>query len=402
MRLLLITNVFPSPLHPTKGVFNLELARALRRSHEVSVICPIAWTDELAGVRRGRRVPAGRADATDGITAYFPRFYFSPKVLRRHYGSFMWHSVAGTVRRQVERFRPGAVIGYWAHPDGEVAVRAARLAGVPAVVMVGGSDVLLMTGDAARRRCVLDVLHAADALVPVSNSLRQKLIEFGIGPEKIHVVERGVDTSVFFPGDRDEARRRLGLDYDGPLIVWVGRMVPVKGLDVLLDASAELRGRSVNFRVYLVGGGPLRAALEQQARNAGLCDVVRFIGAVAHHELVDWYRAADAMVLPSRSEGVPNVLREAAACGIPYVASRVGGIPELPTGDRNHLVPPEDPTSLAGGLAAVLNSVPIAGRRSPLRSSDVSGSWDDAAASLVDIVNGVIGAAPRPLAEVAC
>jgi teichuronic acid biosynthesis glycosyltransferase TuaC len=400
MRLLLITNIFPSPLHPTKGVFNLELARALSRLHDVRVICPIAWTEELAAFRHGRQLPAGRTHVVDQVSVHFPRYYFSPKVMRRHYGAFMWHSVRGTVRRELEQFPPDAVIGYWAHPDGEVAVRAARLARVPSVVMVGGSDVLLMTGHPARRRCVLNVLHAADAVVPVSQSLRQKLIEFGIEPAKLHVVERGVDTSVFHPGDRDAARRRVGIDFTGPVMVWVGRMVPVKGLDVLLAACAELRRRGLNFQLCLVGDGPLRSALEQQSRAAGLHAVVRFTGTVAHHQLADWYRAADVMVLPSHSEGVPNVLREAAACGIPYVASRVGGIPELSDFARNCLVPPGDPAALAGALGAFTGAKPIQ-VEDPASGLGVSASWADAAGTLAEVVGNLLDAR-RTLAGVAC
>lgn len=393
MRLLLITNVFPSPLHPTKGVFNLELVRALRQKNEVSVICPIAWTDELLGCRRGHSIPSGRSQLLDGARIIYPRFYFLPKTLRRYYGHFMWQSVQRVLRRQLLDFRPEAVIAYWAHPDGQVAVRAARLAGVPAVVMVGGSDVLLLTGRSARRRCVLKVLQNADAIVAVSNSLRDRLIEFGIAPAKVQVVERGVDTSVFHPGNRDEARRNLGLTFRGSVLVWVGRMVPVKGLDVLLRSCGELRKRGVDFHLCLVGDGPLRAALAEQAKSEGVADLVHFPGAVAHHQLPDWYRAADVFVLPSRSEGVPNVLRECIACGIPYVASRVGGIPELGIPGCNLLVPPEDPNALADALCASLEKT---GRRAEPRIQSIPSlrDWAGSAEGITGVLRALIDA-PR-------
>jgi glycosyltransferase involved in cell wall biosynthesis len=401
MRLLLITNVFPSPLHPTKGVFNLELVRALRRSsHDVRVICPIAWTDEVAGLRSGRHIPPKRSHAADDVLTVFPRFYFSPKILRRHYGGFMWHSVRATLRRQVAEFRPDAVIGYWAHPDGEVAVRAARLANVPAIVMVGGSDVLLMTGHGARRRCVLNVLRAADAVVPVSNNLRNKLIEFGIDSNKVHVVERGVDTSVFHPGDRDEARALVGLHFPEPMLLWVGRMVPVKGLDILLTACTKLRQRGLSFQLCLVGDGPLRGALERQADANGLRDVVRFIGVVSHHQLADWYRASDLIVLPSRSEGVPNVLREALACGKPYVASNVGGVAELGEAWPTVLVVSEDPEALAQGLVETLLTLSRIKAQAELGTSSAT-NWDDSAAALSRVISR-LGRAGRSRKAMPC
>src|SRR5262249_35970521 len=159
----------------------------------------------------------------------------------------------------------------------------------------------------------------ADAVVTASEDLRTKVIELGVNPHKVQVVYRGVDQHVFVPGERGEARRRLGIAPELPTLVWVGRMVPVKGLDVLLEAAARLRDHGVDFRLHLVGDGPLRSSLEEQSRRRGLSEVISFKGRVDNHSLPDWYRAADLTVLPSRSEGVPNVLRESLACGTPFV-----------------------------------------------------------------------------------
>src|SRR5207248_616882 len=108
------------------------------------------------------------------------------------------------------------------------------------------------------------------------------------------------------------------------------------------------------FRLSLVGDGPLRSRLEAERAARGLAETVSFAGAVAHDRLQPWYRAADRFVLPSLSEGVPNVLREALACGTPFVASRVGGIPELAADGASLLVPPGDAAALAEALARAL------------------------------------------------
>lgn len=400
MNLLLVTNAFPSPLMPAKGPFNLELVRALTGAgHRVRVVCPIAWTDEWSARRRGGSLPPGRRAEVAGATVLYPRYYFTPKVMRERYGWFMWRSVAGVVRDQLAAARPDAVVGYWAHPDGEAAVRAARLAGVPSAVIVGGSDVLLLTRVRGRRQCILDVLRAADAVVPVSEDLRAKLVEFGIAPGKLHVVARGVDGGRFNPGDRAAARRRLGIAADGPVVVWVGRMVPVKGLDVLVRAVAELRSAGVAFHLYLVGDGPLRNDLRAQADALGVGKMITFVGIVAHDNLPDWYRAADLTVLPSRSEGVPNALRESLACGTPFVASRVGGIPEIAGMTRCKLVPPDDAAALAEAIREAFNWSLTDGHK---RVSPQP-SWDDSAAALTDVIRRLIrkvsrsrpGTAPR-------
>jgi glycosyltransferase involved in cell wall biosynthesis len=397
MRLLLITTVFPTPREPTKGPFNRTLVKALAAAgHEVAVVAPVPWTVALATTAP---VPGGeRPEAlTRPYRETFPTYYFTPKVLRSWYGHFLWLSIRATVRDLLRNFRPDAVLGYWAHPDGEAAVRAAAAASVPAVIIVGGSDVLLLTRDAARRRRVLGVLSSADAVLAVGPDLRARLLDMGLPPDRLHVLSRGVDESVFHPGDRAEARSRLGVASAVRLLLWVGRMVPVKGLDVLLAACARLQQGGTTFRLALVGDGPLRRSLGERAVALGLGDAVMFVGSVAHDRLGDWYRAADLTVLPSRSEGVPNVLLESLACGTPFVATRVGGIPSL-AGDPRSLVPPGDAGALAEALHRALEG-PLDHGDTPRTRFD----WGESVEALVDVVRRAIsergGASPSPLRE---
>jgi glycosyltransferase involved in cell wall biosynthesis len=397
MRLLFISNVFPTPVQPSKGPFNAALVRALSYAHEVAVICPIAWTDEWQARRSGRAVPQTRRASVGGVEVHYPRFYFTPKVMREHYGWFMWRSVCGVVREQIDSFKPDAVIGYWAHPDGHVAVRAARLAGVPAAVMVGGSDVLVLTQGRGRRERVLEVLRDADAIIPVSEDIKSKLTGFGISAEKVHVVPRGVDSERFHPGSPAAAKARLHVSVRGPILLWVGRMVPVKGLDVLIDACAKLRAHGIAFHQYLVGDGPLRSALEQRAVASGVSDAITFVGNVAHSDLPDWYRVADFTVLPSHSEGVPNVLRESLACGTPFIASRVGGIPEIASGTACKLVPPGDADQLASAIAEAVSGGKDKCEHSPLTQQ---GSWAESARGVVGVLRRYKTASPAGCSEV--
>jgi glycosyltransferase involved in cell wall biosynthesis len=389
MRLLFITNVFPNPLQPTKGIFNLSLARELTQTQQVRVIAPILWTDEWRLAANGvQAMPPERWESRHEIEIHYPRYYYPPKVMRRQYGWFFWHSVRRTVARVLAGFHPDAILAYWAHPDGEAAVRIGRMLRVPVTVMVGGSDVLILTGHAARRRRVTNVLQAADAIVTVGEDLRQNLIDHEIDPDKIHIVPRGIDDSLFNPGNQAEARRGLNLPAHKNILLWVGRMEHVKGLSVLLEACDRLRGRMLDCHVYLIGDGSLRQQLESICETRQLCDRITFVGPILHAALVAWYRAADYVVLPSLSEGVPNVLREALACGTPFVASRVGGIPGLDKGPPNRLVPPGDPAALADALLAALASP-----RKPSGSLFHSPSWADSAERLMHVLRPLV---PRP------
>ena len=388
MRILFIANDFPNPFEPGKGLFNMYLARALASRHDIRVICPIPWTAELSARIHGRKpLDFVRHQESDGIRIDYPRYYYPPKCLRNHYGTFMWWSVQGCVGRILGTFQPDAVLGYWAHPDGEVAVRAAQLAAVPSGVIIGGSDVLLITRDADRRRRVTAVLQATDAVIAVHQHLKDKAISFGINPEKVHVWNQGVD-SRFSPGDRAQARMRLGIAPDGPAAVWVGRMVSVKGLEILLQAAMVLQSQGNEMKLYLVGDGPLRKSLEEMSASAGLADRVHFVGTQVHERLPDWYRAANLTVLSSWSEGLPNVLRESLACGTPFVATRVGGIADFAAEHRDWLVEPGNPQALAEAIARSL-----ATDAAPLSSPTVS--WSDSADAIAQILGRLVRPATR-------
>src|SRR5690606_13540795 len=194
------------------------------------------------------------------------------------------------------------------------------------------------------------------------------------------VLERGVDRGLFHPGPRQEARGRLGLPESQKMLLWIGRMVPVKGLDVLLAALARVPQMKRPV-LYLVGGGSEENRLRRLAEELVLTDHVHWMGPTPHSALGDWYRAADLVVLPSRSEGVPNVLLEALACGTPFVASDVGGIGSIAS-SSDWLVPPEDPEVLAGAISRSLELSPTINVES-LDEKDAARRFADA---LVDTV----------------
>jgi glycosyltransferase involved in cell wall biosynthesis len=393
MRILTLTNLYPSPWYPHRAAYNRQYMHALSAAgHDVRVIAPIAWTDEWSARRQGKpALPKGRRVTTDGIPVEHPRYYFTPRVLRGSYGrSFRW-SVRGAFERAVAEFRPDVVFSSWAYPDGWAAGELAHAAGLPVVVNVVGSDVLFAD---ARRGRVAEAVRRADGVMAASQDLADHVIGMGADARRVRVVYNGVDTGLFLPGDRKDARTKLNLRSDAPLILFVGNLLPVKGLDVLIDALGLLVREGKPFRCHLIGQGPLRFDLERRAAAAGIGDRVTFIGAVAHASLPDWFRAADLFVLPSRSEGVPNVLLEASACGIPYVASNVGGIPEIAHTGRGTLVPPCDARALADAIAKAL-----AAPSSEANGPRVTRSFADAAAEVAEILRDAIrnrAAATRP------
>jgi teichuronic acid biosynthesis glycosyltransferase TuaC len=376
VRILFLSLTYPSPWRPTAGTYNRSLVRALRVNHEVRVVAPVPWTLALRG-----RVARGEARPPDEPATLHPLYIYPPKMLRARYGAFLWHSVKGTVRDLAKSFPPEVVLSYWLHPDGAAGLRAAKELGAGSAVMVAGSDALLLTQDPQRRRAILDVLNCSDAVLTIGEALASRIVALGARAEHVHAVQRGIDQSLFFPGSRSEARETLGLPRERFLLLWAGRMVPVKGLDVLLESCRRVADQGAPFSLLLVGAGEEEAFLRKLARRLGLEHHVNFVGPIPQEALPAWYRAADLTVLPSRSEGVPNVLRESLACGTPILASDVGGVRSVTPDPDQDLVPPEDPEALAQAiLRRVRKLVPGASPRSP------SSTWEDAAESVASVL----------------
>lgn len=390
MRVLTVTNLFPNPWEPRRAPFNRQQLRALAEEHAVRVIAPVAWTREVAALFRGaKEMPAGRKCVCDGIAVDHPRYAFTPKVMRRWYGELFLRSMRRKFRETVAEFEPDVVLGCWVYPDGWAAVRLAREVGLPVVIKVHGSDVLGAVG--ARRTPTAAALMEADAVVAVSRDLAHAVVRLGTDRQRVEVVYNGVDQELFHPGDRAEARRRLGVERGRRLVLYVGNLVEGKGVEVLVEACAGLMRRGVDFECAVVGDGPMKRKLKLRIAALGLGERVELVGPRPLEQLPDWYRAADLFVLPSLSEGVPNVLLEAKACGCPFVATRVGGVPEI--APDACLVKAGDAVELAERMEAVLADPEGFGAQ-----AHDTVSWRDSARNLAEVLKNVMRKTRAPLA----
>ena len=384
MRVLFFSSIFPRSWNVTLGIYCQHVCRALvDLGHEARVVSPKGWLEPRGSDPRP-------AHGLDGIPTEYPTYVYPPRVLQSRYDRFMALSSRAAMKRAFREFRPDAVLSYWAHPDGAVAARFARAAKIPSGVIVGGSDVLVLARDPGRRqRAVIDALHANSAVITVGRDLARAVRALGIPSHKVHVVYQGVDKDLFAPGSAVDARKRLGIAPRGKMLVSVGSLLPVKGIDVLLDAVAVLSKKQA-VSLYLVGDGKSRTALEEQAQRLGLKgSIVHFAGKVDQRALPDWYRAADLTVLASRSEGVPNVLRESLACGTPFVATQVGGVAEIAEGTDSLLVPPEDAgaltTAIERSLARIDESATDSDGARPVTAPGLM-TWQESTQQIVDLL----------------
>ncbi|HET6964605.1 MAG TPA: glycosyltransferase [Acidimicrobiales bacterium] len=237
--------------------------------------------------------------------------------------------------------------------------------------------------EAARRASAeADIVGCADAVLASCTVEADQLVQlYGADPRRIAMVAPGVEHAFFAPGDRRQARRAVGLPERDPVVLFVGRIQPLKGPSVAVETLAALRqfgGRAGRASLVVIGGpsGPHgraeMAAVERAIAAHGLGSAVRLLPPQPHEILSTYFRAADACVVPSHSESFGLVALEAAACGVPVVAAAVGGLTTIvQDGETGFLVEGRDPVDFAKPLAAILDDDELAvrlGRRAAARS----------------------------------
>jgi glycosyltransferase involved in cell wall biosynthesis len=349
----------------------------------VTVVNPLPWTNLLTDSRL-RSLTKGLDRVLDGIDVHHAVMWHVPLVGRNR----MWKAVLSAVRRALEGGAAGdydAILATFAYPLGPAAMRLARQMGVPYVVKARGSDLHQLPASGSRRRRTAEALRGAAAVVPVSSNLARIAEDLGARPERIHVLPNGVDFERFPMLPRQEARARLGQHADGALALFVGNMVPVKGVDILLDAMAA--GGSKRFRLAVAGDGKLRRKLERRVSRAGLDERVRFLGRISRQDVALWMNAADVVALPSRDEGCPNVVLEALACGTPVVASAVGAVPDLLDGCCGMTVAPGEAGDLGDALGVALERT---WDRSAIRHRVEGMSWESNGRKLYELLEQVV------------
>jgi glycosyltransferase involved in cell wall biosynthesis len=331
-RVLVLTTAFPTPRQPVVGTFVREHALAAALRQEVAVV-------HLDGTR------------SDAFGLHLEQSEVPP-VWRLRYRRFppplSYVALALGMVRVVRRFgRPDVV-----HAHSLFAAIPALFLGTvlrrPVVYTEYWSVFLPEDPNTLRptlARAARLALNRSAVVLPVSDALESRLR--GIAPQaNYHVVRNVVDAELFAPPETKQRGATIEL-------ISVGLMDDdSKGFDLLLEALARLRQP---LRLQLVGDGVLRRRYEQLADELGVSDRVSFHGIVDKAKVAELLRGADAFVLASRFENNPVVLLEALSCGLPVVATAVGGVPEVVTDERGVLVAPHDPGALAAGIEAVVS-----------------------------------------------
>jgi glycosyltransferase involved in cell wall biosynthesis len=306
----------------------------------------------------GRYIPLAEAAVTgveNDVTVHRPGFTLLPAVGGPINPRMIVRAILPLAQRLHAMAPFDLVDAQFFYPDGPSAARVAYELGLPLSIKARGADIGHWGHKHYALRRMKAAAEQAKGLLAVSEALKREMVALGLPARKITVHYTGLDHSLFHPLGRARSRRRLADEFHlalptgSWLIVTVGALIPRKGQHFAIRALAQLP----DTHLALVGQGPGRELLEDLARDLGLQQRVHFLGTLDHARLPCVLSAADAMVLPSSSEGLANAWIEALACGTPVVITDTGGAREVVTSNVAGRIVPRDATAIAEGLREV-------------------------------------------------
>lgn len=389
-RVLSLSTLYPNAADPRFGTFvarSLE-ALAARGYWHVTLINPIG----LPPVTFGRYRDLARA-AVGGeerkVQVHRPTFRMIPRVGGRWNPASIVSEVL-PLARKLHREQPFDLVDaqfFW--PDGPAAAQIARALRLPLSIKARGADIHYWGTKPWARDAMLAAAADAAGLLSVSGALADDMAAIGMARDKITIHYTGLDRDLFRPLQHDGLRGRVATQFrisldSGPLLVTVGALIPRKGQELAIRALAGLPDGDL----VLVGKGPDAARLRELTRSLDLGERVHFLGPVDHSQLPVILSAADAMVLPSASEGLANAWVEALACGTPIVIADAGGAREVVTGPAAGRIVPRDAAAITAALQELLASPPP---RETVAEYVADFDWRKNAAVLADYYSKIIG-----------
>jgi glycosyltransferase involved in cell wall biosynthesis len=386
--IVVLSSLFPSAHQPAAGLFVRERMFRVGQELPLCVVAPVPWFPMQSVIRlwrRSFRMGAPRHERQSGFDVWYPRFFSIPGALKQCDGFFMALGALPRLRRMKQAGRLDIIDAHFAYPDGYAATLLGKWLGVPVTITLRGTE-MRQVSNPRLAPLLLTAVMRARRVFSVSQSLRQILLDRGIPANHVRVIGNGVDLHRFAAIPQAEARKALDLPPHSRVLITVGGLVERKGYHRVIACLPALRRRHPGL-IYLVVGGPspegdTTVQLRQLVKNLDLEDSVRFLGPLPPSQLSLPLSAADVFVLASSNEGWANVLLEAMACGLPVVATDVGGNSEVVCNDSvGAIVPFGDLDRLQQVIGDALEKHWNAGE---IRRYAESNAWDQRVHALVD------------------
>lgn len=350
IKILVLSSLFPSPASPNSGIFIKEqLKEIMKLCSVIGVVSPKPWLPKIKD--------NPKEEVWGDIKIFRPRYFMIPKLTVYLNGFFYFISVYLFLRRMKEFIDFDILHVHFAYPTGFAGVLLGKILKKKVILTVRGTDINSFPENRILRIFIKYTLTNVEETIAVSNALKKEVAKMDVAVNKVTVIPNGVNLNLFKPMPKRDARKELGLDNHYNIILFVGNLEKVKGLEYLLRAFKEICNSNVidNTILVLIGTGSLYNLINKMIDDYGIQDCVMLKNHIPHEGIPLWINASDVLCLASLSEGRPNVLYEAIACGIPVVATNVGGISEIiASKELGELTPSKSANDLKDALIRVL------------------------------------------------
>jgi teichuronic acid biosynthesis glycosyltransferase TuaC len=336
IKVLALSYLFPNRNKPDHGIFVLNRLKALSQYVDIKVINPIPWfPGQNLFDRYKHRSNIPLQDTIGGLDVYHPRFFSVPKFLKSGEGDQYLKAIKPVVDEIRRDFEFDLVDMHWTFPDQPAGIAIGNEFNKKTIVTLRGMEAFHEQDNDQRYKIVAKGLKDVDAIVALSQELKEKGDELSGDPNKSVVIRNGVDTEQFYFIPKAESRDHIVMDQAEINILSVGSLIHRKGFDLIVKCIAKLKKEEKykNIRLYIIGSqgpeGDYRKELNLLIEQLDVKENIIFVGQVANSELKYWYSAVNIFCLASRGEGSPNVLSEALACGCPSITTDVGSAKEM-------------------------------------------------------------------------
>jgi len=330
MRVLEVCQEFPNAYYPQFGTFIKQSIDSIAfQNINLTMVSPKPFVIPVSNMPYHNFHKLPSIQSTDKYSIHYPRYiycvpkkYFYPLT-----GISYSYFVSNYIKKNV--MKHDLIHAHFSYPDGYGMIKLAREWNVPFVISALGTIERKIAYEAnLTSKFIIKSLNLANAVLSVSEDLKSHIINLGIEESKIIVVPNGVNINLFKPRSKIDLRRKLNLPIEKNIVIYIGSLRKIKGVDFLIEAARYFLN-SNTILVLLGRDDGLKKALLERSKKLEIAEKIIFLNQLPHDEIPLWVSASDLLVLPSISEGRPNVILEALASEVPVVATNVGGIPEI-------------------------------------------------------------------------
>lgn len=335
IRVLVLSHMYPKNKKSISSIFIKQQLKSLIKQHcQIKVISPVPYVPKLlrTNLRRKEYSLAPEAIFIDGIPIYCPRYICAPGSWFHGISCYtIYYGIIKKVKKVIEEFKPHILHTYTITPDGYVGLMLKKKYKFPVICSLLGSDINVypnywpLTLNLTKK-----AISNMDQLISVSQSLKSIAENIALPKREIKIVYMGCNINKFINNkeSRKNIREKLGIFPKEVVLLFVGSLLKQKGIFDLLEAFNQTYKKYKNLRLIFVGKGFAYNEMVYKLNELQFKNKIYIVGEKSHNKIPDWLNASDIFVFPSHSEGLPNAVIEAMACGKPVIATKVGGIPE--------------------------------------------------------------------------